>query len=292
MQFHVALLAVLATALAGCASDVLLPAGGTRTRVARANGCPLERELRARPHEHVRLANPAGAGIGAVVFAGPDDYGTLMVSGGNAMGRYDTASYTRFAQSHGFRVVAFSFQGYDDNGGEPSLDSLLSDAATVHDEIARRHPGEPIAYLASSISTAPAICMASHAPDLAGVVLEGQIDLQTLSFQKMGQWWPLLPLFPITLPYSTAFSLQMPDDLRASRCASEAGLVPALFLHHPRDSMTSWGSARHLYQRYAGPKQLRVFRHSRDRVHHLLLSRDRPMQEVVVGTVREWLRRP
>ncbi len=233
-----AIFVLLALLTTGCASSILLQPQYTR----RGNGTPQQAEL-------VELVNPGGNGIGGFLSASDGDYGSVMVSGGNAMGKGSTYRATRFLQGRGFRVLTFSFQGYDRNGGEAQLGSLLGDARTVHEHLSRRFPGEPIAYLAHSISTAPALCLPSHAPDLSGVVLEGAINLRTIPFQKMWQLWPLLPLAPITLPYATFVSASIPGELSAGRCAENAGSVPALFLHHRDDVMTPYGGARGLYDR-------------------------------------------
>lgn len=268
---------LVTTCTLGCASSILLQPQFTR----RGNGTPPQAEL-------LRLTNHSGVGIGAFLTSGNDDYGSVMVSGGNAMGKGSTYRATGFLQGQGFRVLTFSFEGYDVNGGDADLGTLLGDARTAYEHLSTRYPGEPVVYLAHSISTAPALCLPSHEPGLRGVVLEGAINLRTIPFQKMLQWWPLLPLFPITLPYATGVSASVPGELSPGRCARNAGNVPALFLHHQRDVMTSYGSARGLYDQYAGPKRFEELT-SRNRDNHLLLFRDPDAQALVLQQLASWL---
>lgn len=271
---------LLAACTIGCASTILL----VPQLAGRGRGTPAGAEL-------VELTNARGTEIGAFLTSADGDYGSVMVSGGNAMGKGNTYRYDDFLQGHGFRVMTFSFEGYDSNAGEANLGSLLGDAQAVYEHLRARFPGEPIAYVASSISTAPALCLPSHEPALGGVVLEGTINLRTIPFRKMLQWWPLLPLFPLTLPYASFVSLSIPGDLSPGRCAEHAGDVPALFLHHPRDVMTPYGSARSLYDAYSGPKEFDVL-DSRNGQYHLLLSRDRSAQSKVLAALGRWLRSP
>ena len=88
---------------AACASQVLLVPQRT---VANANK-PLPRTLLARQPEQIVLANEHGNTIGALLFETRSDYGTVMVSAGNAMGRRETSRYTEFLHDHGFRVLIF-----------------------------------------------------------------------------------------------------------------------------------------------------------------------------------------
>ena len=184
----VAVLILVACTL-GCASTILLQPQFTR----RGQATPAQAD-------RIALTNARGSEIGAFLTAADGDYGSVMVSGGNAMGKGQTYRYTAFLRGHGFRTLTFSFQGYDSNGGEADLGSMLGDARGVYQYLGTRFPGEPVAYLASSISTAPGLCLPSHAPELAGVILEGAINLRTIPFQKMLQWWPALPLFHSLCP--------------------------------------------------------------------------------------------
>lgn len=269
---------LLSGSVLGCASTVLLqpPSGHSGSANPAADT------------ETIAITNDGGKEIGGLLTSVAGDYGTVMVSGGNAMGMGQTHRYASFLHLHGFRVLAFSFQGYDSNGGDADLGSLLGDARAFHEYLRRRFPGQPVVYLASSISTAPALCLPSHAPELGGVILEGTIDLKTIPFVKVRQIWQFWPLAPITLPYATFVSASIPGELDAARCARSAGKVPALFLHHPKDRMTPYGSARSLYEAYAGPKHFEVFG-TRNRQYHLLLSRDSGAQAVVLKAIASWL---
>ena len=273
------LLLLLVACTSGCASRLLLVPEGSHRYAGR------------RPEkgvEPVVVENDDGFELGGLLVAVPGDHGTVMVSGGNAMGRHQTYHYTKFLHGHGFRVLVFSFQGYDDNGGGASLSTLLRDATLFHDELRRRFPGEPVVYLASSISTAPALCLPSRRPDLAGVILEGTINIKTIPFAKVRDWWPLWPLAPLTLPFAAGVSLAVPGELSAGSCASEAGNVPALFLHHPRDVMTTYAGARDIYEEYGGPKHFEIL-DSRNAQYHLLLGRDLRAQDVVLHAIGDWL---
>jgi hypothetical protein len=113
----------------GCASQIFLYPENSQ-RLAGRSPAP--------GGETIAIRNAAGNELGGVLLAAPGDHGTVMVSGGNGMGRYQTARYTAFLRGHGFRVLTFSFQGYDDNGGEASLGSLLGDARGFYEVLRRR----------------------------------------------------------------------------------------------------------------------------------------------------------
>lgn len=274
-------LVVFAGAL-GCTSQLFLQPDASRRH---ARGSPTASA------ETIEIRNAAGNELRAMLLAAPGDHGTVMVSGGNGMGRYQTFRYTGFLHGHGFRVLTFSFQGYDDNGGDASLGSLLGDAVGFYEVLQRRFRGEPIVYVASSISTAPALCLPSRKPELAGVILEGTINLRTISFAKLRDMRRFWLLAPLTLPFAAGVSASIPSELSPRRCAGSAGAVPALFLHHPRDLMASYGGARGLYDDYAGPKRFEAL-DGRNSRYHLLLDRDRHAQAIALDAIHDWLAGP
>jgi hypothetical protein len=63
------------------------------------------------------VRNDRGALLHGLLFSSAADRGTALVSGGNTMSREQVLYYYRFLLGRGFRVLAFSFQGFDDNEG-------------------------------------------------------------------------------------------------------------------------------------------------------------------------------
>ena len=268
----------------GCASSLMLPAGLATRYPPPELAAPGQRTA-------VLVENAAGERLEGALYSWPGDRGTLLVSGGNAMSRSETEHYVTFLHRQGFRVLVFSFQGYDDNGGKPALASLPTDAAAFFRFARERDPEEPVGYLASSISTVAAQCLPALEPDLAVLILEGAVDAPRIGFAKVTErpaFWPLLPL---TWPIAFGVSLDVPDGVDPRRCFGAPGVdsVPALYLHHPDDAVVPYSGARDLFDRYPGPSRFLDLTVKRHPTAHLLLSQDDGARRAVVEFARRHL---
>lgn len=218
------------------------------------------------------------------------DRGVLLISPGNAESREQARWYTDFLRGQGFRLLVFSFQGFDDNKEGPAdLHSLVGDAHAFYSLAKERFPGERIAYFANSISTAAALCMAQDKAPLDGLVLEGAFDPRTIPFSKVGQLWVTLVLFPISVPMAAFASITVPGNLNLSRCLPTDKDTPVLFIHNSRDIVTPYKTARRIFERYPGPKDFYDAQRTGDQQAHLSLQADAIGRKRVLEAVVKYL---
>lgn len=239
----------------------------------------------------VSVSNAAANRLIGALYEWPGDYGSVLVSGGNAMSRSATESYTRFLHAQGFRVLAFSFQGYDDNDGAARLESLPTDARAFYRYLRSQYPDEPVVYLASSISTVAAQCLPALEPELAGLVLEGAVDAPRIAFSKItGR--PLLWIFlPLSFPVALGIWGDVPSAVSPGSCfrSARGRDVPALYLHHPKDAVVPYSGARSLQERYPGPSAFVDLEGPNHSPWHLLLGSDRSARESVLAFIKQQL---
>ena len=115
--------------------------------------------------------------------------------------------------------------------------------------------GKPIALVAESISTAPFFCFASQHPEVAAVVFEAMVNPKTVAFAKLNDWWLLYPLYPLTFGAALLMSAGVPDSLDIGQALERHPIIPALFIHHPKDKVTPYRQARRIFEAYKGPKE-------------------------------------
>ena len=58
-----------------------------------------------------------------------------------------TYAQSKYLIGNGFRVLIFTWQGFDSNGGEADLNSLLGDANAFYSYAESRFPRQPIAFV-------------------------------------------------------------------------------------------------------------------------------------------------
>jgi pimeloyl-ACP methyl ester carboxylesterase len=241
--------------------------------------------------ETVTVTNSGGYQLHGWLSYNEGARGVVLVSPGNAESREAARWYTSFLRGQGFRVLVFSFQGFDENGGSGDLHSLVGDAHAFYSLAKERFPGEPIVYFANSISTAAALCMAANGAPLDGLVLEGAFDPKTIPFSKVAQSWVTLVLFPISLPVAISVSATVPSSLELSRCLSADIDVPALFVHNRDDIITPYRTARRIYEDYPGRKEFYDAQRSQSD-GHLSMLHDATARKKVLESVAKWLHRP
>src|SRR5260370_416413 len=101
-----------ATLISGCASFWLLYPGRAES------GDPhIDPNASGDRYEQVSVVNAQGYRLVGWLFASPGDRGTVLIAGGNAQNLSSTYVTSRYLINHGFRVLIFTYQGFDQNGG-------------------------------------------------------------------------------------------------------------------------------------------------------------------------------
>ncbi len=278
--------AILASFLSGCATRLMLYPELARRMEARYLSPPISNQHRAKK---VMVKNDAGYELHGLLFETEGDSGTVMVSGGNAMSRSHTLEYYRFLLGHGFRVLVFSFQGYDENEGRSDLNSLTGDAAAYYTFLKSKYPGEEIAYIGHSISSAVALCLPLRVAALSAIIVEGAFDPSSIAYTKLKQLWYLFPLYPILFPTAVAVSATVPDELEVAKCITAYNDIPIIFVHHPDDVVTPFERAFDLFSTYQGDKQFFISRHSIPLQYHTSLLNDVKIQNEIVRFLQDHL---
>lgn len=271
-------IAILASMLGGCATRLMLYPELARGMEARQPPVP--------PSQHqaqkVVVKNDSGQELHGLLFESAGDFGTVMVSGGNAMSRAHTLEYYRSLLGHGFRLLVFSFQGYDENEGQAELTSLIGDAAAYHAYLKSNYPNEGVAYMGHSISSAVALCLPLRVGTFSAIIVEGAFDPKAIAYTKLKQLWYLFPLYPILLPTAVAVSATVPDELDVTKCVTAYRDIPVMFVHHPYDTVTPFVSAFDLFSRYRGDKQFLIPQHSAPPQYHTSLQNDMRIQSEII----------
>ena len=277
---------LLVLIVGGCSSDVMLHPGIARLMEA---SNPTPRIAERDRAKAIRVRNEWGNILEGLLLAQEGDYGTVIVSNGNATSMERTLYYFRFLLGNGFRVLVFSFQGFDANEGKAHLRSLIGDARAFYAYARQAFPGEPIAYAAHSLSTAAALCLTSRQAELAGVVLQGAFDPKGVAYAKLAQLWYLFPLYPLLAPYAIFVSWTVPDELAVKECVGNLRNTPALFVHHPQDTVTPYRGAIELYEAYPGPKSFVVPKEPHPPEYHMNYTSDEAAQGETLRFIRRVL---
>ncbi|HKN00418.1 MAG TPA: hypothetical protein VJX23_07865 [Candidatus Binataceae bacterium] len=236
-----ALGALLATlAMSGCASYWLLYPG-----MAESHDPHLNPADSGQSYATISVTNAGGYKLIGWIFANAGDHGTLLVAGGNAQNLSSTYSVSRYLIGNGFRVLIFTYQGFDQNGGPADLASLIGDAQAFYSYVQSQYKGEPIAFAGYSTGAVAGICLSDREP-LSAIAAEGTFNPKTVVEDK--HLWAAMPL-------NAMFKSDVPDELNTSRCLQESKAASILFVHNPADPMVPYDSARRLYDGYQGQKQ-------------------------------------
>ncbi len=186
------------------------------------------------------------------LFSTSDNYGTIMVGGGNAMGLSHTYNYNRHLISGDQRVFIISYQGFGKNEGKPDLDSMIDDINSFHEWIEKQYPKQPIVFIGGSISAVAGLCAESKYKLFNGLIVEGVFNPKTIPYSKATELWYL---FPVTFPLAVSISLSVPDTFDLDYCLNrEKKNIPILFIHHTDDKLTPYDEARSIFENYNGEK--------------------------------------
>lgn len=233
-------LLILAMTLSGCSSYWLLYPG-----MADSTDPHVDPMASGDRYELIAVTNANHISLKGWLFAAPGDRGTALILGGNAMNIDATYAQSRYLIGHGFRVLIFTWQGFDSNGGEAELGSLLGDANAFYAYAQSRFPGEPIAFVGYSTGAVTGICLAAKEP-MRAIVVEGTFNPKTIVDDR--HMWYVKPL-------EAKFVSGIPDDLDTARCLNEINSTPILFVHNRDDPTAPYDAARRLYDDYQGPKE-------------------------------------
>jgi hypothetical protein len=273
-----------ALALGACSvNDLLLePSEARETQAAD----PVDPRRNGDLPEEIVVRNGAQHKLVGWLFASPGDHGTVLVAGGNGMGIAHTYTYNRFLLGHGFRVLVFSYQGFDDNEGKADIGSLPGDTEAFHSAVLRRFPGEPVAFLGESIGAIAGFCAAA-ADDFSALALEGLIDPKSVANTIIDSYFPspLSDVMSFTVGRAAVFySALVPTSLAADGCSSRLRDTEVLFLHQRQDPVASFATIEHLA--HLRPEHSTVVELPRPASHaHLSLSHDAAAQAQVVGFI-------
>jgi hypothetical protein len=242
--------------------------------------------------EDVAVANAAHNKLTGWLFSRPDYRGTVLVAGGNGMGIAHTYTYNRFLLGHGFRVLVFSYQGFDGNEGKADINSLAGDAEAFYRYAAERFPGEPIGFLGESIGATAGFCAAAD-DEFSAVALEGLIDPKSIAYTITDTWFS--PPFSYVLtamvrPLAGLYAAAVPNELGADNCSARLRQTDVLFLHQRNDPVSAFATIEHLAE--LRPRHSSVVELPHPTRAHLSLGQDIAAQDRVVDFLQAGLAKP
>ena len=272
--------------LNGCATQVLLHPDTARKAAAQR---PVIPGSYGDHPEFITITNQNGCRLTGWGLFSPTNHGVILVGDGNATGIAQTYEYNRYLVNQGFNVLVLSYQGFDANEGKADIKSLYGDVEAFYSFCRQRFPGQPIALMAESISTAPFFCLACHHPELAAIVVEAMVDPKSAVFAKLNDWWLFYPFYPLTIGAVCLITAGVPDNLNVQKALQIPSNVPALFIHHPEDKITPYRIARRIFNRYHGPKEWITLEKKHSWERHMTASYDAEIKEEVVRFLKRRL---
>jgi hypothetical protein len=274
--------------LNGCATRILLHPDTARKAASKR---PVSPDAFDDHPEIIQVTNQWGFRLEGWGFFSPTNHGVVLIGDGNATGIAHTYEYNRYLLNRGLNVLVLSYQGFDSNGGEADLNSLYGDLDTFYSFCQKHFPGEPIAFMAESISTAPFFCFASHHPEIRAIVLEAMVEPKSVAYAKLNDWWLFYPLYPLTICFACLVSAGVPETLDVERALETSGAVPALFIHHPEDKITPYRTAQKIFTQYRGPKKWITLEKQHSRERHMTGSYDIEIQQEIVSFLKKAIER-
>lgn len=220
---------MFAIALTGCASYWLL-----YPEMANSTDPHIDPAAAGSNYEVIAVANANRISLKGWLFASPHDYGTVLILGGNAMNIDATYNQSHYLIGHGLRVLIFTWQGFDSNGGEAELSSLLGDANAFYEYAQSNFPHEPIAFVGNSTGAVTGLCLAPKDP-MRAIAVEGTFNPKTIVDDR--HMWYVKPL-------QGKFTAEVPNELDTARCLAEIHSTPILFVHNRADSLAPYDAAQ------------------------------------------------
>ena len=148
----------------------------------------------------------------------PDAGRALIYFGGNAaqIGMLRESVAARFPD---YATYLVAYRGYGASDGRPSERALVADGCALFDEVARRHPGAPIAIWGQSLGSAVAVQVAARRPAASRLILVTPFDSAIEMARDHSGWLPIPALMVDRFDSaSVAGGLEMPTlVLRAGK---------------------------------------------------------------------------
>lgn len=206
------------------------------------------------------------------------------------MGLERTAHYASFLLNQGFRVLVYSYQGYDDNEGPASIDSLVPDAMAFYSYAKQAFNNQHILLFGTSISATTSVCLARNLSPPPPIVLEAIIDPKTIIYSIAKKNWPL---FLIGFPIALGTAMGVADSMDPAKCIAAIGASsnppPVLFVLNQDDELAPYSTIKSLIEIYEGPKSIKVSSCNISGGCHMNLYCDKSSRETVVAFVRNAL---
>ena len=267
--------------LAGCAFNYLfvIPSEAKQQQAAD----PVDPRQNGDVPQEIVVRNTNGHKLTGWLFAAPGDRGTVLVAGGNGMGIAHTYAYNRFLLGRHFRVLVFSYEGFDQNEGKADLATLPGDAEAFRAEIARRYPTEPIAFVGESIGAIAGFC-APQANRFSALVLEGLIDPKSIPYTVVYSYVPspLSEMIAYGLrPVIALYASSIPDSVDAAECSIRLADAPVMFINFRDDPVSSFANIEHLVALRPTHSTLVELPHPTTKGHLVLTHRPDTQNEVV-----------
>ena len=277
---HLALVAAALSLLSACSVNDLFLEPREAQEVQAAD--PVDPRSYGDQPEDVTVINTARNKLTGWLFSRPGDRGTVLVAGGNGMGIAHTYTYNRFLLGHGFRVLVFSYQGFDGNEGKADIASLPGDTEAFYRYAAERFQGEPIGFLGESIGATAGFCAAAD-DEFSAIAVEGLIDPKSIAYTITDTWFS--PPFSHVLtamvrPLAALYASAVPDGLGADACSARLRQTDVLFLHQRNDPVSAFATIQHLAQ--LRPRHSSLVELPHPTSAHLSLGQDVPAQDRVV----------
>jgi pimeloyl-ACP methyl ester carboxylesterase len=273
--------------LSGCATQVFLHPETARRAFAAHPVDPAT--FRDHP-QVITVTNSTGHGLTGWLFASETNRGIVLVGDGNATGMAHTYEYNRFLLNQGFNVLILSYQGFDTNDGPADIKSLVSDVETFYQYCRRQFPGQPTAFVAESVSTAPFFITASRHPEISALVLEALVNPRTVAYTKANELWWLYPIYPTILFNTFLITCSVPKELDLRTALKRHPQVPALFIHHRADRITPYRTGRRTYEEYEGPKEWLELDYKSNSARHMIASTSRTVTDRILAFLHTWVK--
>lgn len=261
----------LFTLQTGCTSDLLLHPYLARAAIQRQ---PVRPQYPVAP-KTVQVTNESGQKLTGLLFENSNDQGIVLVGGGSGMGIEHTAHYSSFLHNQGFRVLVYSYQGFDKNDGNPSLDSVVSDARAFYTYTRSTLKEEKVVLFGISVSGATSVCLAKSIPPPYAIITEAMIDPKTIVYSNAKKYWPL---FFLGFPLALVSSLEVSESIDPEKClnalAEGPTPPPILFIFNEHDEVAPAATIERLIDSYEGPKIRKISKCNLDRHCHLNLYCD------------------
>jgi hypothetical protein len=277
-------------AIGGCSvNDLLIDPDEARATQAVD---PVDPAINGDVPREISVLNRTGHKLTGWLFASEGDRGTVLVAGGNGMGTPHTYLYNRFLLRKGFRVLVFSYQGFDQNEGEADIGSVTGDAEAFRAFVAAAYPGEPIGFVGESIGAIAGLCSVPNGYD--AMALEGLVDPKSVAYSIVYANVPAPLSYVLSFvfgPIAAAYEAAVPSELDASECAARHEQTELLFLNQRNDPVSSFELVQQLMALRPDRSALVVLPNSAEHPH-LEVTYNRKAQDRILALFRATFGRP